>query len=315
MKIEYKILWIDDNHRHLKGIKKVISDFIKQQEIIPNIKNITANPDWTPDNDKEFIDAIKDIELDMVFIDFNMPGAMGDDLINWIRTSENNYHIPILFYTGEDDPISTLQDKIIALNKRKRTKIIDGIYFSDRDNIADKTINILKSLFKKEESIQRSRGLLMDRVSEIDGEMINSLDLLWKKIPAGKEGAIKGFLIKNIKQFGEHSLELAEKIKNNKFSEVLKIINKKHNTIGTALRTSTLVQLLEATKSKKDLSQKLKCFSNSSDKNCLCSLRNRYAHTTAKELDKEHNTTLCKYIRKETREQLENVKQIIAQQK
>lgn len=187
MKTDYKILWIDDEHRYVSGDVRNIRSLLESYGVELTVNPIVVTPDHCPTKEASFSSAIEDIDLDMVFVDFNMP-EQGDKIIRHIRDTLHHYHLPILFYTGNELAEQTLQEHIVASNKGEKflANISDGIYFCHRDHIFDKAKLILTSLLKKENKAQNGRGLLMDRVSEVDVKLITALKVLWRQVPEEK---------------------------------------------------------------------------------------------------------------------------------
>lgn len=81
--------------------------------------------------------------------------------------------------------------KLIECIDSKNFKQIDGIYFCDRADISMKSIKILEGLLKKEEKPQRGRGLLMDRVSELEALVLKAIEKYWNKLPEDKKATIR----------------------------------------------------------------------------------------------------------------------------
>lgn len=209
MKTHYKILWIDDAHHYVRGDKRILERFFKDHGIELEIVKIEVTDDKLPTQHEPFKKAVSDIELDMVFIDFNMP-ENGTEVIYYIRKKISNYYLPILFYTSDSNAQVTLQKHILDANQSEDStdKIVDGVYFCDRDHIAEKAKLILGSLMIKENQIQQVRGLLMDRVSEIDANLTECLNNLLKQVPKGKEDKILGELKERLRKKKNQFLEL-----------------------------------------------------------------------------------------------------------
>lgn len=307
MKTNYKMLWIDDNFKTLRGDKRLFENYFKRHGIIFEPIEIEQNPSEKVVEDERFLNAVNDIELDVVLIDFNMSGETGADIINHIRKNMHHYHIPILFYSG-DGP-QKIQEVIYKANTTDKFNISDGIYFCDREDIFRKTQSILDSLIKKEEQPQRVRGLLMDRVSEIDAQILKILnsDIL-EQLTEEQANAIKQkFILDKIKNKGKNYYSLLENLVHNSLKDIVQYIINKPCQFDSHFRAELLRNVYKIVD--KDKGNVLSSFYNNvgEEDKCLSKLRNDYAHQTEKEIGSLHTATRCKYIREETRRHLKNL--------
>ena len=306
MKTNYKMLWIDDNFKNLRGDKRNFETYFKKHGITFEPIEIKQTPGVKIVNNETFINAVNDIELDVVLIDFNMSGETGADIINHIRKNLHHYHIPILFYSG-DGP-QKIQEIILKTNTDK-FNISDGIYFCDRDDIFKKTQSILDSLIKKEEQPQRVRGLLMDRVSEIDAQILKLLDsnILDNLSDEQISKIQREYILGKIKNKEDKAHSILENLSHKTIKENIKYIVEHPCLFDSHMRAELLRNIYKyVDKEKGDI---LSSFYNdtSEDEKCLSKLRNDYAHQTEKEIGSLHTATRCKYIREETRRHLKNL--------
>jgi len=308
MKTDYKILWIDDEPSYVRGDKRKFESFFRRRGIELTIIEIVVSEGSQTIYNEDFKIAINDIELDIVLVDFNMAtGENGNDIIKHIRQTLHHYHIPIVFYSA-DGP-EKLQEEILKINLETQDKknIADGIYFCHRDNIFDKVEKILISLLEKEELPKRVRGLLMDRVSEIDARIIELLSAYSKiDVTPKTQKIVKDLIIKNLASRKQNTENIINILKEKDYSELVKYIANNYICFDSARRADMLREILRELKS--EYGQVLSSFYNDCDgNNCLSKLRNNYAHKTENELKSQHNESKCKYIREETRRHLENL--------
>lgn len=317
MKTEYQILWIDDDHRSVNGDKRTIKSFLDDYGIELVINDIKVTADSCPTESEEFSKSVADINLDMVFIDYNMP-EQGDLIISHIRKSLKHYHLPILFYTGDDQPETVLTSIFESSIEKEQNflDISDGIYFCDRDYIKDKAIRILTSLLEKEKHPQRVRGLLMDRVSEIDANIMQSFSKHWPNVPEDKQAEIQGKIKAKLITRQKKSVRYASEIDEIPYDDLAAYMSDKGNrALDTHFRAEILREVLRSIEDMKPLGNTLSEFYNSNPgagrPHCLVSLRNIYAHQTADDIEAEHDDKKCKYIRTETRRHLLNSRKLL----
>lgn len=321
MKTEYKILWIDDRITSIRGDKTIISNFLADHGIDSIYKDINVIAGSCPTKDPNFNSALADIDLDIIFIDFNMPDENGLVIIEHIRKVEHHYHIPILFYTGDDlEDNDTLQDKINNLNKSVHDfrNIVDGIYFCHRDDISEKAQLILTSLLKKENKLQNGRGLLMDKVSEIDAKILASLKVYWPSISNDKsKSSILKYITKKLKSRATASEGFFISLNEQSYEFVFNTLLDDGNIrkTDTLFRAELLRTILSETQDMKDNGDVLSEFYNSSQvvgsHKCMVDLRNEYAHQTTEQIKAQHTDDKCKYIRTESKRHIKNIKLIL----
>jgi DNA-binding NarL/FixJ family response regulator len=313
MKTQYKILWIDDEHRYVRGDKRSLKGFLSNYGVELIIEDVTVTPDECPTRQKSFIDMVSDLDLDMAFIDFNMP-EQGNEIIKHIRKNLHHYYLPILFYTSDGNAQETLQQSILTVNgsEEDAKNIADGIYFCDRDHIAEKAQLILSSLLKKESRPQQTRGLLMDRVSEIDANIAQCIKKLWSDVPKEKREKLTKTVNKRLGSKAASSRLLKCQLKDVSYDDIPEFIEENKNSIDTAARAIILRETLKHVGGHNDEVQTLLEFFQSDDV-CLNALRNGYAHETELKISETHDDDRCKFIREESRRHLNNVMSILAE--
>lgn len=319
MKTEYKTLWIDDDIRSVRGPKRSIDTLLTSHGIAPEFIDIEAKAGDCPTKSKKFIDALADPELDMIFVDFNMPDENGLEIIEHIRKAEHHYHLPIIFYSGDDfDEGDGLEDKVNDLNKAEQDfrKIIDGIYFCRRDDIAEKAKLILNSLLDKENKLQHSRGLLMDRVSEIDAKIALSIRHFFSAVPPANQQSILKMINSKLKSKSTKSATLLDCISKKSYEEAVTYLLDTEGSMDTLFRAELLRHILRYLEDKAPHGDVISAFFNNLEEHkpykCLNSLRNTYAHQTAAQIKVDHTTEKCKYVRTETRKHLKNLDDLMA---
>ena len=221
-----------------------------------------------------------------------------------------------MFYTSDTNAQEALQQSILAVNhsEAESDKVADGIYFCDRDHITDKAKLILTSLLKKESRPQQTRGLLMDRVSEIDANITECLKKLWNEVPENKQSKVLETLSERLNQAVSSNSTLSERLKELSYNDVANFIEDNKKSIGTFAKAKVLREVLRRIGNYTENGNDLSDFCN--DKNgikCLNSLRNIYAHDTEVALNSSHNDERCKFIREESRRHLDNLISLLSE--
>lgn len=158
MKIEYNILWIDND----------IQDYIDNGEV-GNLKNYLEELGFEPniitiEDESELDNFIHKLKYDLIISDFNLNATTGDKIIERIR-DEKGFSTEILFYTAKsnfrDDP-----------EVKERLAFMDRITFhSNRDTFLDKVEKLIRLTLDKLLELNATRGLITAATSELDVEI------------------------------------------------------------------------------------------------------------------------------------------------
>ena len=84
-----KILVVDDDEMHLQMARELLQD--DRFEVI------------THHNGYGVPERVKALQPDLVLVDINMPGLSGDRLAQLLRDSDDTNHVPIVFYSSNDE--------------------------------------------------------------------------------------------------------------------------------------------------------------------------------------------------------------------
>ncbi len=297
MKIAYKILWIDDELDSIKEDKRDIENFLEEFGIQSDISVITNSEeqsipelvDWHINNDPE---------IDILLVDYHMEGMNGAKLISKIRNTDHVY-LPVIFYSALG-----LERVLKAAYDDK----LDGVYITHRDYLVGKFSEVARSLLNKEHTTKRTRGLLMEEVSEMDAKFKHIYDYVWEKISEENRQALYKYVTKEIVTGWPKSA----KKKSEKFPTDFKDFSAhmKENFFTTLYDTYTrwrivsrMLRYLDDDLS--DDQEILKDFEQ------LLKQRNTYAHSNRKELQEKHSKEECVRIRRKVRHQQDNIDRIL----
>jgi CheY-like chemotaxis protein len=169
MKKHYSILWIDDEPDSIRTSIKDLTNHLRKVGVIAQITY--SNPlDWTNGftTVPEIMDCLKNPELDMVLMDYNLGDKHGSDIIAELR--QTDIYVPIIYYSQQhydDLKTSLLEDDV------------DGVFISPRPELETKAKKILDSLLKREHRVRRMRGLLLTDSSELEGQGASIAERCW----------------------------------------------------------------------------------------------------------------------------------------
>jgi len=167
MKLDYKILWLDDK-------MDVIIDGQYDAEIKKHLFEQGFNPIIiTVKDEKEFFRNLDD-SFDLILTDYHLNDTAnntrdGDLIIKEVR-EQNSIFTEIMFYSAQGEVVDTIKlDRITFVDTRKST-IRDH-----NEAVIDRAIKLIDLTIKKFQHIVAMRGMIMNETSSLDVEMQNLL--------------------------------------------------------------------------------------------------------------------------------------------
>lgn len=297
MKTEYNIIWVDDELDTVVDDMSDIREFFESFGIEAHIKEFGG--DEEQDVHERLRPSLEDPNLDLIVVDYLMDGMNGRDLINQIRESDHIF-LPVIFYSSAG---------VRELHAQAASASLDGVYIADRNRVRHKIEEVATSLLRKEQTTKRTRGLLMEGVSEIDARFALVFENLWSVLEAEKRAAL-------IKYFAEKLDERAERAKSlraalpedqENFLNEMKA-NFVSSAYDTIIRWKILKKMLELAGRKDQPSEIFsRLYNRVEGAEPLIGLRNVYGHRTRAELERDHSHEKCVGIRRELRTQLTNL--------
>jgi CheY-like chemotaxis protein len=208
MKINYKILWLDDEidaFRDDEFVEK-IQQYLEEKGFKPDIQTVSKVSDFFERLDDSF---------DLILTDYNMAEKNGAQVIADIRGK--SIFTEILFYTAQAqwEEIGKL-DRISFL---QTNKISGGTH---HQKVLDKAISIIDLTIKKFQHIVAMRGMIMHEVSSLDAQM---LEIVSNYIDTKGDDAqnLKDKVLSELVAFHKEKLEKSERYKKtNTFDKVVK---------------------------------------------------------------------------------------------
>ena len=295
MKTHYKILWVDHEFESIETDIENIEEFFEDYGIEAIITKLSGGTD-TDDTHEDIKKELDDPDIDLIVVDFLMDKMNGAQLIEIIRET-NHIFLPVVFYS------KNFED----LREKAAESLLDGVYLSPRDAVSDKIQEVAKSLLRKEQTSKRTRGLLMEGVSELDASFGSIFLSLWDKLgEKQKRKIIKCFKEKLDNKY-KSTKELMKSLPDDPlvFRADMKsnFVSFKYNMVTRWRILKEMFELLGMKGNEVDTFCRLY---SGKDRKPLIEMRNEYAHKTRSELEEEHNEGVCKSIRLEIRSQMKN---------
>ncbi|MCP3440193.1 response regulator [Bradyrhizobium sp. CCGUVB14] len=294
MKTEYDIIWVDDDLESVADDITDIREFFEKVGIEARIQTYEGGNDGL----HELIKAgLANPELDLIVVDFMMNGMNGRQLIDAIRTSDHIF-LPVVFYSSAGSE---------RLHQEAAAAALDGVYISSRDRVRRKIEDVVTSLLRKEQTTKRTRGLLMEGVSEIDASFGQLFHGLWSKLSDEEKDKVVTYFNEKL---GERAVSAA-KAQKDLPAEREAFKKSMESTFvsaayDTSIRWKILKKMLTLAKRHEEDASKV-FFRLFDDPRALVQMRNNYGHRTRVELEKDHTEEKCIAIRRELRAQTVNL--------
>jgi len=148
VKTEFQVLWVDDNYNWILANKDPLLEWLEDKGF--ELKIISHK------NTEGVIDDIKQMDLELIIIDYKLGNERGDVLIKEIRA--NDCYQDIVFYSEGELPNVQL----------------DGVFFVQREHTKSRIRELIDLKLKRLSDPASVRGWIVADSIELEG-MINSI--------------------------------------------------------------------------------------------------------------------------------------------
>lgn len=266
MRIEYKILWVEDEKGWYKDSKGLIEDYLDELGFVLVSKYCKTFEEVKTEHS---LNQLK--EYDLLLVDFTLAGSPdGDEIIKFIRKQkENPILTDVIFYSND---IESVRSSI-------RKYDFEGIYTSHRGDFIGKAEQVIDTTIKKVQEVNSMRGLIMAETSELDHLM---LDIIYRYINKEEEGnskELENYIFEKACEFSDKNTAQYSSYKEN--DDIKGLINSGlFHSMVKAKSIQKLIKLLGDTTFKD-----LKNFTQDYNRDVI-SVRNNFAHVK-EEIDPE----------------------------
>lgn len=258
MRIEFNILWVEDQKGAVKSQKERIALLLRKQgfklqtEFVASVKEAS---------DRLSSDIFGD-HIDLVLMDYNLgtgpSGAKGIAAVRDVFPYKD-----IIFYSANS--VKKLQAEV---TKGK----FGGVFCSSRNDLPDTVYGVFETLVKKVLDIDHSRGIVMGATSEIDHFVIQALEKVFEQGDAAlrlKVLSIVGEQLKDIRKSFEKGFESVAA------AQTISKLAKNHLVYSAAKKLALLRKVLALRSTHRDECEKIKLYENN-----VVPKRNKMAHVT-----------------------------------
>jgi CheY-like chemotaxis protein len=259
---KYHILWFDDSKDFVEPRLESIKEHIESLgfELIHEV---------TPDDSLLDEKWLKKLDPDLILVDYGLgKGKKGDEVVEKIRKIEP--YADVVFYSGK------LEDYIEKIGRK-----IDGIYFTIRADLVEKTRNVINRTVRKQQEPNNMRGVIIAEAVDIEGKMENLI-----LIALGPDAERKN-VIKKIMDPEWHILNFQ-----NKYDLVNKICKERIKALRVSRNTATPTRRTEIDTLMSEISLRKQAFVDAKEE--VIEIRNVMAHAA-----EDPNTgCLVSYVRR-----------------
>ncbi len=232
MKLDYRILWIDDriNEHRQDGHLKRIEDFLASLGFVPQIVEC--------EDKEQLVEIIKTQRFDLILTDYNLDeeGNNGDVIIQEIR--DGRIFTEILFYSAVEDFWEKARN-VLDIDRLSYYQVSQGY-----NGLLDKTEWLINQTVSKLQELTAMRGLMMAETSGLDsllGELlvnfINRPEIIEKRAEIFNKS-----MEKNLKFFDDNAKKFEKYIQKEQFENFVNKLNVfgKLYVLGLILQDSTI---------------------------------------------------------------------------
>jgi hypothetical protein len=210
MKLNYKILWIDDQIEDYidMGIKDELESYIETLGFIPTVECF--------ENGSVAEESINNVKYDLILSDYNIEGAneQGDILIQRIR--DGGVFTEVLFYSAQPD-FDTIAKNIY----RDRVSFFSLIGDESFKGFKEKAFKLIDLTVLKLQELNSIRGLVMSETSELDNS-VEEIIFSFLSLNNELSEKLKGYIIDTIVSSAKGNLKSAEKFNECDATEIVK---------------------------------------------------------------------------------------------
>lgn len=184
MRIDYKILWVEDENSWYETTKDLFSELL--EDLGFKLESIRCR---NIDEVKTEVAKNNLKDYDLLLVDYTLGNtSSGDEIIEFIRSiQENPILTEVLFYSSA---VENVRDSMHKLG-------LEGVYTADRKEIETKFELVFNTTIKKIQEVNSMRGLIMAETSDLDDLMV---EIIVKLLNSDIAAEIDGYVNKRINE-------------------------------------------------------------------------------------------------------------------
>lgn len=180
MKLEYKVLWFEDQFEYVDDAISSIEQFVREKGFLPEIERRTGITGDEIDELAEKLDGYN--PYDLIIFDYDLGGASEDGL-HIAGKLRNTIFTDMIFYSGK---VSGELRKLLYENR------VDGVFVVHRDTFYDDIEPLIEDHIKRMSDINNIRGVVMSGTSALDLRLREVLVGRLEELDADKRDEVLG---------------------------------------------------------------------------------------------------------------------------
>lgn len=193
MRLDYNILWIEDQVDHVLAQKDKIETRLRAEGFRLDCKFVASVDEGL----KTLGESIFKDHVDLVIVDLNLgTGISGDEGLPELR--QRIPYKDIVFYSGA----STTE-----LRSRVNAQQVDGVYVSNREELPEVVLGVVEHVLHRSMDIDHARGVALGAFSEIEFKIDEVLADRLRDALDGSDGAMGRSINKLIERKRESAKE------------------------------------------------------------------------------------------------------------
>ena len=248
MKLEYRILWFEDDPESVQDVVDALRDLLRGQ-------GFELVCDWGECNADTMTDTVERLRnynpYDLMVFDYDLgSGLTGEALAQTLRS---RIWTEILYYSANRSAEE--------LSRGMNDKRVEGVFCAVRQNLEERLWNLVESQIKRICDLNNMRGIVLDSMSSIDTAIRELFSKTYKNMTfEGKSSVVKKLTDK-----------LEDRVvKTNDFAKTISV-----ETVATAIFDHLYVDFQMV---RQRLSHVHECFKDTAPMKGLQDLRNKLAH-------------------------------------
>ena len=248
MKLEYRILWFEDDHESVQDVIDALRGLLREQ-------GFELVCDWGVCNAATMTGTVERLQnynpYDLMVFDYDLgSGLTGEELAQTLRSK---IWTEILYYSA-----NRISDE---LSRGMSDRKVEGVFCAVRQNLEERIWSLVESQIKRICDLNNMRGIVLDSMSSVDTAIRTLFSKVYQEMTAEGKSAATGKLVKKLKERADQAKDFAEGIS--------------ADTVATSIFDHRHVDFQMV---RQRLSHTHACFKDTAPMKHLQDLRNKLAH-------------------------------------
>ena len=199
MKLEYRILWFEDDHESVQDVVEALRGLLRGQ-------GFELVCDWGECNAATMTGTVERLRnynpYDLMVFDYDLgSGLTGEELAQTLRS---RIWTEILYYSAN----RSAEELFHGMNARR----VEGVFCAVRQNLEERVWAIVESQIKRICDLNNMRGIVLDSMSSIDTAIRVLFSKTYENMPPESKSSASSKLAKKLRVRADEAKEFADGI-------------------------------------------------------------------------------------------------------